>query len=107
MRAIQNPKVWAFQSVSQIPLMLARWAGLQREHTARTQEQVLTASSARALLLEMIPAKMTEHIRTQTLMMKRKDETYDKLRQFILDYCQQVAPLSATPMDISALSIKP
>ena len=55
----------------------------------------------------MIPVKMTEHIRTQTLLMKREDLTYDKLRQFIVDYCQHVAPLTATPMDISALSIRP
>ena len=27
--AILNPKVWAVQGVTQIPLMLARWEGLQ------------------------------------------------------------------------------
>ena len=102
-RAILNPKVWAVQSVTQIPLMLARWEGLQREHIANTQEKVLTSSAARALLLEMIPVKVTEHIRTQMLLMKREDLTYEKLRQFIVDYSQQVAPLTATPMDISAL----
>ena len=77
-KTILNPKHWAVSHVSQIPLMLARWEGLQREHTARTQERVLTPSSARAFLLEMIPVKLTDHIRTQTLLVKREDLTYDK-----------------------------
>ena len=63
-RAILDPKKRAVTSITQIPAMLARWEGLQREHQQKTGEKVLTASAARALLLEMIPTKLTEHIRT-------------------------------------------
>ena len=79
-RAILDPKKWAVTSITQIPAMLARWEGIQREHQQRTGEKVLTASAGRALLLEMIPTKLTEHIRTQKLLMKRSDLTYERLR---------------------------
>ena len=53
-KTILDSRKWAVRHVSQIPLMLARWEGLQREHFARTEERVLKSSAAQALLLEMI-----------------------------------------------------
>ena len=70
-----DPRKWAVQHVTQIPSMLARWEGLQREHFARTQERVLTPSAARALLMEMIPTRMAEHVKVQTMLLKREDLT--------------------------------
>ena len=61
-RTILDPRKWAVQHVTQIPSMLARWEGLQREHFSRTQERVLTPSAARAFLMEMIPTRMAEHV---------------------------------------------
>ena len=101
-RTILDPRKWAVQHVTQIPSMLARWEGLQREHFSRTQERVLTPSAARALLMEMIPTRMAEHVKVQTMLLKREDLTYDKLRSFIVDYCQSVAPLQPTPMDVNS-----
>ena len=50
LRTILDPKRWAVQHVTLIPLMLARWEGLQREHSATTQERVLAASSSIGLI---------------------------------------------------------
>ena len=36
------------------------------------------------------------------MLLKREDLTYDKLRSFIADYCQSVAPLQPTPMDVGS-----
>ena len=52
--------------------------------------------------MEMIPTRMAEHVKVQTMLLKREDLTYDKLRGFIVDYCQSVAPLQPTPMDVGS-----
>ena len=100
---IMNVQNWKCKHISEVPVMLARWEGLQREHKARSGEDALTMAGSRNMLIEMIPAAMREHIRVQTMLLKREDLTYEKLRMYILDMAQQVASV-ATHMDVSALS---
>ena len=103
-KAVLDPKRWVCSHMSQISVMLARWEGLQQEHLKRTGESLLTPSAARALLMDMIPTKLSEHIKIQTLLMKRKDLTYEVLRNFIVEHCDSVATVQGTPMDIGALT---
>lgn len=93
---------WKVKSITHVPVMIAKWEGLARDHYSRTGEEVLSEASRRHILLHTIPAAMQEHIRIQTLLLKREDLTYAKLRAFILDYAQQVESV-ATSMDMSAL----
>ena len=100
---IMNVQNWKCKHISEVPVMLARWEGLQREHKTRSGEDALTMAGSRNMLIEMIPTAMREHIRVQTMLLKREDLTYEKLRMYILDMAQQVASV-ATPMDVSALA---
>ena len=81
---ILDPKKWAVTHITQIPLAITKWEGLQEEHFKRTRETVLTASAARGLLMQMIPQKLVDHIRTNTVMLGRDDLTYDKLKSLII-----------------------
>ena len=100
---IMSVAAWRCKTIQDIPVMLARWEGLQREHETRTGETVLTLASQKQILLNMIPPAMKEHIRLQTLLLKRTDLTYEKIRMFVLQYTQEAASDLSMPMDISAL----
>ena len=99
---IMSVAAWKCKTVQDIPINLARWEGLQREHHTRTGEEVLTIASKRQILLGMIPPAMKEHIRVQTLLMKREDLTFEKIRMFVLAYTQEAAPDVAMPMDMAS-----
>ena len=98
---IMKVENWKCKNIGDVPVTLARWEGLQREHKVRTGEAALSSSMARNLLMEIVPPAMREHIRTQTMLFKRKDLTYDTLRMYILDCAHELAHVP-TPMDVSA-----
>ena len=80
---LMDASKWQCKTLGQIPVKIAQWEGLQHEYQARHGDQVLSHASKKEILLNMIPASMKEHIRVQTLLMKREDLTFEKIRMFV------------------------
>ena len=96
-------RAWKCKTIHDIPIQITKWEGLEREHKRRTGEDILSDPVRKEILLTMIPPAMKEHIRIHTMLIKKEDLTYQKLRTFILDYAQQSESV-AVPMDMSSFS---
>ena len=53
--------------------------------------------------MQLIPQKLVDHIRTNTVMLGRDELTYDKLKSLIIRYCENIP--AGMSQDIGALTV--
>ena len=93
MNKILNPD--KVRKLADVPYAIAKWEDLVKRQENRTKEAVLLDSTRRAIIVNLCPEPMGDHLRTN---MDRYD-TYVKLKAAIQEYLDNKVQQS-TPMDI-------
>ena len=99
---LMNVKLWKCNKIQDIPVIVAKWEGLQREHRTRTGEEALNVASKRELLKLMIPEDIRRFIEIQTVF--RKDLTYENLKAVLMDLVQRTNSDIPIPMETNTFA---
>ena len=102
--SILDKSKWKCARLADIPVKLAKWEALIREHRQRTGEEAVNVASKRQLFKNMLPDDVRRFLEVQTMF--RPGLTLDVIKAVVMDMVQRVTDMP-TPMDTSPLDAVP